>query len=78
MLFLLPHLFDTDSNFALATANVETRMIGTSLAQSCWQQGQTAVFSWLWLLVPTIQMEEEAYPAFVEVSLFVSLCSDKV
>lgn len=63
----------TDSNFALATANVETRMIGSSLAQLCRQQGQTAVFSRLWLL----QMEEEAYPAFVEVSLFMSLCSDK-
>lgn len=48
-------------------------MIGSSLAQLCRQQGQTAVLSRLWLL----QMEEEAYPAFVEVSLFMSLCSDK-
>lgn len=67
----------TDSNFALAAANVETQMIGSSLAHTCWQQGQTAVFSRLWLLVPTVQMQEEAYPDFVEVSLFMSLCSDK-
>lgn len=49
MLFLPPSptplgLSCTDSNFALATANVETRMTGSSLPQSCWQQGQTAVF----------------------------------